>query len=97
MAFQSRDGVCSEMDCETPIQSRGLCNKHYIQVWRVTQVCPVENCTSKKHKSGLCKKHNNEFNGHHSFVEPTEGSPEAKAYYAGLWEFVQKELGLVTR
>lgn len=54
---------CSEDGCSSKAHARGLCNKHYLRLWRNTVLDPIpptlckEGCGGKAAGRGLCKKH----------------------------------------
>ena len=50
-------GVCSVLDCDLPVYSKGWCSKHY-QRLRSVAVCSVEGCgESARSGRGMCAKH----------------------------------------
>jgi len=70
-------GYCQFDNCEDPIRSTGLCNKHYLvflkQVGSVEsqeKVCWIAECSSLPRTKGLCEKHNTQIRVHgHIFTE----------------------------
>ncbi len=58
--------LCGVEGCDSPVQGRGLCNRHYVQ-WRkgknlpalppkAAKGCATEGCEEKHYSSGLCRR-----------------------------------------
>jgi hypothetical protein len=66
--MSSLSKTCSVSGCESKTLTRGLCNKHYLRLWRrrktdlapksnVKKICSVDECGRKHYGRGYCTKH----------------------------------------
>lgn len=61
--------VCRVEGCNSPVLAKGLCQKHYRQVYRhgkITRVknyegCKVEGCEKEHHAKGFCVSHYHKY------------------------------------
>jgi hypothetical protein len=56
--WYNRTMKCKEKNCESPVQARGLCNKHYMREYRSSRgECSFINCYRPIYAKKVCESH----------------------------------------